>query len=93
MVLFATSILITNYKENIFKKVIHSKILASLGLISYSLYLWHWPLISLLRYYSINEPDFINKLLVIIISLKLDVTNLLHFSHSKKIEPVCSTSP
>jgi peptidoglycan/LPS O-acetylase OafA/YrhL len=71
VVLFATSILITNYKENIFKKVIDSKILASLGLISYSLYLWHWPLISLLRYYSINEPDFINKLLVIIISLKL----------------------
>ena len=42
---------INNYLFNI----LNSKILIFIGLISYSLYLWHWPIISYLKYISIGN--------------------------------------
>ena len=95
--IFAASILVTNSKKNLHVKVINSKILISFGLISYSLYLWHWPLISLLRYYSIDEPEVINKLIVIILSIILAYLSFRYIENTfrfklnfKKNTLVCS---
>jgi peptidoglycan/LPS O-acetylase OafA/YrhL len=38
-------------------KLLASKILVGIGLISYSLYLWHQPLLSFLRISSLDEPS------------------------------------
>jgi len=35
----------SNESKSIFSKIIESKMLVGIGLISYSVYLWHWPLI------------------------------------------------
>lgn len=52
-----------NYLSNLFK----IKPLIFLGLISFSLYLWHWPIISFLKYIIISEFSY----LVIISTLSL----------------------
>jgi len=46
-----------NEKNQLFKFV-NFKILIFIGLISYSLYLWHWPIISFLKYISIGKLSY-----------------------------------
>ncbi|MBX9721393.1 MAG: acyltransferase [Candidatus Obscuribacterales bacterium] len=50
VLLFAT-------KQTLVGKVLGSRILVGLGLISYSLYLWHHPLFAFARHRSLEEPD------------------------------------
>lgn len=52
-------------------KLLGSKWLVGIGLISYSTYLWHQPLFSFVRYGSIQEPSKMVYLLLILLSLLL----------------------
>ena len=52
-------------------KLLGSKWLVGIGLISYSTYLWHQPLFSFVRYGSIQEPSKLVYLLLILLSLLL----------------------
>jgi hypothetical protein len=45
------------HRENAFTPLLKNRILVFIGLISYSLYLWHWPIFSFLKYRKI-EIDF-----------------------------------
>jgi peptidoglycan/LPS O-acetylase OafA/YrhL len=42
-----------------------------LGRISYSLYLWHWPLLVLLRYALAHKPDYAATMVVLLIAVLL----------------------
>jgi peptidoglycan/LPS O-acetylase OafA/YrhL len=57
--------------QNLVGKLLGSKLLVGIGLISYSTYLWHQPLFSFARYGSIQEPSKIVYLLLIMLSLLL----------------------
>lgn len=46
-------------------QVLASRPLVVIGLISYSVYLWHWPLIVFFTYYIIDEPTFAQSLLLL----------------------------
>ncbi len=49
--------------------LLESRILVGLGLISYSLYLWHWPLLAMLRYYYFESPSVEMVVLVVALSV------------------------
>ncbi|MCH9297008.1 acyltransferase family protein [Pantoea allii] len=51
--------------------ILGSKIFVIVGLISFPLYLWHWPILSLLRILSTSEPSIMNKSLAIIASFAM----------------------
>jgi hypothetical protein len=53
------------------KKILSHPKLVSLGLISYPLYLWHWPILSFIRIWKGREPSFIQATLAVVLSLTL----------------------
>lgn len=42
-----------------------------IGLVSYSLYLWHWPVMVFTHHWLIEKPDLVTKLLLVVASLVL----------------------
>lgn len=67
-------------KETIAAKLLGTQVLVGIGLISYSAYLWHQPLLAFARIKSFNEPSHF------IISLLLLVSLLLAYFSWKYIE-------
>ncbi|MDB5799581.1 MAG: Acyltransferase 3 [Rhodocyclales bacterium] len=53
------------------KYVLSNRVLVWIGLLSFPLYLWHWPILSFLRVLSGNEPSAKVKLLAVVVSLLL----------------------
>jgi hypothetical protein len=53
----ATAVLIwSGQGDNRIARLVGARPLAAVGLISYSLYLWHWPILVFSRYYLLREP-------------------------------------
>lgn len=57
--------------QTVVGKLLGSKLLVGIGLISYSTYLWHQPLFSFMRYGNIQEPSTMVYLLLILVALLL----------------------
>ena len=67
----AVLIVLFTKPQTLVGKLLGSKLLVGLGLISYSTYLWHQPLFSFMRYGSIQEPSKMVYSLLILVSLLL----------------------
>lgn len=52
-------------------KLLGAKMMVSVGLISYSLYLWHWPLLAFCRYWSLGQPGLPLRVGVVAVSFLL----------------------
>lgn len=68
-----------NEQKGIINKIIENKFMVSIGLISYSLYLWHWPIFVLIKYLGIDFTGIIRIAAIIL-------TFLLSFLSWKFIE-------
>jgi len=60
-------------KNSFLFKLINIKILIFTGLISYSLYLWHWPIISFLKYIKITNLDFLHISIGIFLTITFSI--------------------
>jgi hypothetical protein len=60
-------------KNEIITKILSTKLFVGVGLISYSLYLWHYPIFVFNRIINFTEHDFIKKILIIILMIILSI--------------------
>ncbi len=64
-------IILFSHSNTFIGQLLSQKVFIFIGLISYSLYLWHQPLFAFLRMKSVGEPDEVLFLLAIIITFVL----------------------
>lgn len=60
-------------KDNLITKLLSLKPLVGIGLLSYSLYLWHYPIFSFYRITNFSEGSFINVILIGIVIFLLSI--------------------
>ena len=58
-------------EDGIVRRILALKPMVFIGLLSYSWYLWHWPLLSLYRIYNLGVQDVAGNALIIILALVL----------------------
>ena len=63
----------TTGKENIVKKLLSKKIMVGIGLISYSLYLWHYPIFAFGRINQSYEVSNLHKIIWITLAILLSI--------------------
>ena len=64
-------ILFSSHSKNYINIILSNKILKNLGLISYSLYLWHHPIFSFSKIIGLNEQNILIKILLFLVSIFL----------------------
>ena len=62
--------------------IIRNSFLQYIGLISFSLYLWHWPILTFVKYYFVYEINLITKILTLILSIAISMLSY-HFIELK----------
>ena len=70
-------IIFTRYQSWVNQSVLSNRLLVGIGLISYPLYLWHWPLLSFARILEGSKPDW--QIRVVLIALSFAMAFLTYY--------------
>lgn len=66
-------IIFFSHKDEIITKILSTKLFVGIGLISYSLYLWHYPIFAFNKVIEFTQGNLFNKLLLGIIILSISI--------------------
>jgi peptidoglycan/LPS O-acetylase OafA/YrhL len=72
--------------NNISRRILSNKLIVFIGLISYSAYLWHWPMIAFTKYATIEIDLFIGFLIFVLTFLLASITYYLLENPLRKIK-------
>jgi peptidoglycan/LPS O-acetylase OafA/YrhL len=76
LVVFGTCLIILCIEEkSLIYKILTNKILVFIGLISYSLYLWHYPIFAFSKITNFTEGSLIKKAIIFLLILLLSITS------------------
>ena len=76
----ATLIIYSNtYSDNAIKKILSTKGFVFIGLLSYSLYLWHWPILSAYREFSALLPETLKISMLILAFAMIFILSYLSY--------------
>ena len=62
-----------SHKDELITKILSSKLFVGIGLISYSIYLWHYPIYAFSRITEFTQGSIVKKLLIIITIILLSI--------------------
>ena len=91
IIFFTFMLLKKNFPKNFFlNSVINNKFFQYIGLISFSLYLWHWPILVFVEYYFVHELNFLIKIYTLTLSIIFSIISYhfieLNFRYKFKIK-------
>lgn len=66
-----TALLVFGGPQTLFNRALAYRPLVYIGLISYPLYLWHWPILTFARHVQLKEPTNLSKLAYIVMAFAL----------------------
>ncbi len=78
-------------KRELITEILSSKILVFFGLISYSLYLWHYPIFAYLRYLDVFNNSVWIKLLAIVLTIILSILSYYFIEKPFRNKNIIST--
>lgn len=95
LIIFTNSQIATSNAETIpltsVGRVLSSKPFVGVGLISYSLYLWHWPIIVFLKYLNLAPLSTLLKLVAIALSFIFALLSYRYIEQPFRKKKVCSS--
>jgi peptidoglycan/LPS O-acetylase OafA/YrhL len=71
VLIFANTVPVGTMKQGYFAKALSWRPMVFIGLISYSLYLWHWPVICFSSYWAVSDFTLFEKLGLVALSIIL----------------------